>query len=336
MTRHHRGPRTGPSRSGHQPPGGGGKSRVANRVTSFVALPRPAPARRVFRPARRVSWGTRIFAFLVLVVAVGSVGAFVEVFLPQQVASLSRLEGNELQQARQGSSTVNTSVNRLWTDLAKGSMGLSDDQLTQDLALAHQTQKTASDALAHVQAADAYLTQAQSMPFQLHSPAFVATDQPQLTHLQNSLNAASKLANAAALQIPIAQAMNHNLLSLNDLNNSLAQRDWAGGARTAATLSTTIKLQQGPAADPETYLDPLWAHWVDTTLSVVTAAQQYCLASAQGQSALAQQAAASLAAARNQMAAASSAAQSDAASWQAKTIQPVLDTVTKEAAAGGS
>jgi hypothetical protein len=290
----------------------------------------------VFRPARRVSWGTRIFAFLVLVVAVGSLGAFLEVFLPQQIASLSRLEGNELQLARQGSSDADTSVSRLWTDLSKGSMGMSDDQLAKDLALAQQTEKTASDALAHVQTAQAYLTQAESMPFQLHSPAFVSTDRPALAHLQNSLNAASKLASAAALQLPIAQAMNQNQRSLTDLNGSTARGDWAGGARTAAALSSAIKLQQGPAANPETFLDPLWAHWVDSTLSVVLAAQQYCLASAQGQSSLAQQDAASLAAARNQMAAAFVTAQGGAAAWQAKTIQPVLDTVTKEAAAAGS
>ena len=290
----------------------------------------------MFRPARRVSWGTRIFVFLVLIVAVGSVGAFLEVFLPQQIASLSRLEDNELQLARHGSSDVDTSVNRLWTDLSKGSMGLSNDQLSQDLALAQQTERTAGDALAHVQAAQAYLTQADSMPFQLHPPAFVATDRPVLAHLQNSLNAASKLANAATLQIPIAQAMNQNQSSLNDLNNSLAARDWAGGARTAAALSSAIKAEQGPAANPETFLDPLWAHWIDTTLSVVLAAQQYCLASAQGQTSLAQQEAASLAAARGQVVAADSAAQSGAAAWQAKTIQPVLSTVTQEAAAAGS
>ena len=290
----------------------------------------------MFRPARRVSWGTRIFAFLVLVVAVGSVGAFLEVFLPQQIASLSRLEGNELQLARHGSSDVDTSVSKLWTDLSNGSIGLSDDQLSQDLALAQQTEKTASDALAHVQAAQAYLTQADSMPFQLHSPTFVATDRPVLAHLQNSLNAASKLANAATLQIPVAQAMNQNLRSLNDLNKSLAAGDWPGGARTAASLSSAIKVQQGPAANPETYLDPLWGHWIDSSLSVVLAAQQYCLASAQRQTVLAQQEGSAVVAARAQMAAAYTSAQAGAAAWQAKTIQPVLDTVTKEADAAGS
>jgi hypothetical protein len=272
----------------------------------------------------------------VLLLALGSIGAFLEVFLPQQIASVAKLEGNELQRARQQSGDVDASLLRLWSDLSKGSIGLSDAELAQDLTLAQQTEKSASDALTHVQAAQTYLAQADGMPFQLHSPGFVTTDRPVLAHLQNSLNAASKLANAAALQIPIAQAMNQNLRSLSDLNNSLNARDWAGGARTAASLSAAVKVQQGPAANAETFLDPLWAHWIDATLSVVTAAQQLCLASAQNQAPLAQQDAAILAAARNQMAAASTAAQGGAAAWQAKTVQPVLDTVAREAAAAGS
>ena len=64
----------------------------------------------MFRPARRVNWGTRIFAFLVLLLAVGAIGAFLEVMLPQQVAKLAQLEANELMLARQGTSDVNTSV----------------------------------------------------------------------------------------------------------------------------------------------------------------------------------------------------------------------------------
>jgi hypothetical protein len=313
-----------------------GKSGLANRVTSSVALRKPAPARRVFRPARRVSWGTRIFVFLVLVIAAGSIGAFLEVFLPQQVASLAKEEGSELQQARQQSSDVSSSVATLWSDLSKGSIGLSDDQLAKDLALARQTEKAASTALQHVQAAQGYLAQADGMPFQLHSPAFVTSDRPALDHLQNSLNAASRLANAAALQIPIAQAMNQNLRSLADLNGSLVARDWAGGARTASTLSAAVKLQQGPAGNPETLMDPLWGKWLDATLSVVLDAQQYCLASAQSQTQLAQQDAAILANARGQMAAAYSAAQADAAAWNAKMLEPVLDSISREASAGAS
>ncbi|TMD42642.1 MAG: hypothetical protein E6I88_04030 [Chloroflexi bacterium] len=302
----------------------------------FVALPRPAPGRRVFRPARRTSWGTRIFVFFVLVLAVGSIGAFLEVFLPQQIASLAKLEGSELQLARQQSGDVNTSVTTLWTDLSRGSIGLSDDQLATDLALAQRTEKSASDGLSHIQAAQAYMAQADGMPFQLHSPGFVTNDRPVLAHLQNSLNAANRLAGAAAVQIPIAQSMNQQLRSLSDLNNSLKARDWVGGARTAATLSAAVKLQQAPAANPETFLDPLWAHWIDATLAVVTAAQQLCLASAQNQAPLAQQDAAILQTARNQMAAAYGAAQTGAAAWQVKTVQPILDKVAHEAAAASS
>src|SRR5947199_9572309 len=125
----------------------GGKRWVANPVTSFVALPRPAPARRVFRPARRVSWGTRVFAFLVLLVAVGSIGGFLEVFLPQQLATLEKSEASELQLARAGSASVDASVTSIWADLSRGSLGMTDDQLAKDLSLARQTQNAASEAV---------------------------------------------------------------------------------------------------------------------------------------------------------------------------------------------
>jgi hypothetical protein len=95
-------------------------------------------------------------------------------------------------------------------------------------------------------------------------------------------------------------------------------------------------VSQGSAANPETLLDPLWARWIDATLAVVLDAQQYCLASAQGQGPLAQQAASTLATARSQMAATYAAAQSGGPAWQAKTVQPVLNTVTREATAAGS
>jgi hypothetical protein len=301
----------------------------------FVALPRPAP-RRVFRPARRVSWGTRIFAFIVLIAAIGAIGGFLEIFLPQQVALVAKSEANELQQARLGTSDVNTSLNRLWGDLSKSSVGLSNDQLATDLALAKQTETNASTALGHVQAAQAYLAQAEGMPFQFHTPSFVTSDGPLLDHLTKALNTASKLAHGATLQISFAQSMNQNLVSLNDLYNSLNAHDWAGGARTAATLGPAIKLQQGPVSNPDALLDPLWSKWVDATLTIVLDAQQYCLAAAQNQSQLAQQDAALVASARAQQAAAFSAAQGGAAAWQAKTIQPLLDSANHEAAAAGS
>ncbi|TMF44912.1 MAG: hypothetical protein E6I24_10280 [Chloroflexi bacterium] len=69
----------------------------------------------MFRPARRVSWGTRIFALLVFLVAVGAIGAFLVVLLPQQVAKLAQMEGNELVLAKKGTADVNTAVAGLWT-----------------------------------------------------------------------------------------------------------------------------------------------------------------------------------------------------------------------------
>lgn len=300
----------------------------------FVALPRPAPARRVFRPARRVSWGTRIFAFIVLIAAIAAIGGFLEIFLPQQLALVARSEAGELQQARLGTTDVNTSLNRLWGDLSKSSVGLSNDQLATDLALAKQTESNASTALGHVQAAQAYIAQAEGMPFQFHTPSFVTHDQPLLDHLTRSLNAATKLAHGATLQIMFAQSMNQNLATLNDLYNSLNAHDWAGGARTAASLGAAIKLQQTP--NPDALLDQLWSKWVDATLTIVLDAQQYCLAAAQNQSQLAQQDAALLASARAQQAAAYSAAQAGAPAWQIKTIQPLLDTANHEATAAGS
>jgi hypothetical protein len=288
----------------------------------------------VFRPARRVSWGTRIFAFLVFLMAVGAVGAFLEIFIPQQVASLSRLEANELKLATSGASDVNLSVGRLWSDLSASSVVLSDDQLAKDLALAKQTETATSDALGHVQAAQTYMAQAEAMPFQFKSPSFIAGDRQSLQHLEKGLRAASKLAHGASLQIPIAQSMNQNVRGLTELNNNLNARDWAGGARTASALSTAVKLQEGPAGNPETLLDPLWGKWVDAMYSVVIDAQQLCLASAQGQTQLAQQDSRILAAARDQLAATFAAAQAGAAGWQSKTIKPMLDSAAKEVAAG--
>ena len=299
-----------------------------------MALPKPAPSRRVFRPARRVSWGTRIFAFLVFLLAVGAIGAFLELFIPQQVAAISRLEANEVKLASNGATDVNLSVSRLWGDLSSSSMVLSDDQLAKDLALAKQTEAAANEALGHVQAAQTYMAQAEAMPFQFKTPSFIATDRQSLQHLEKGLRAASKLAHGATLQIPVAQAMNQNARSLGDLNNNLNARDWAGGARTASTLSASIKLQEGPAGNPETLMDPLWGKWIDAMLTVVLDAQQYCLASAQNQSQLAQQLQHNLAVARDQMAAANAAARNGTAAWQTKTIQPLLDTVAKETAAG--
>jgi hypothetical protein len=97
-----------------------------------------------------------------------------------------------------------------------------------------------------------------------------------------------------------------------------------------------LKTQQPPASDPEALLDPLWSKWVDAMLAVANSAQQLSLASAGGQSQQAQQASRSLDAARAQLTATFAAAQNDAAAWQAKTIQPLLDTVASEKLAAGA
>ena len=289
----------------------------------------------MFRPARRVSWGTRIFALLVFLLAVGAIGAFLEVLLPQQVAKLAQMEGNELVLARKGTADVNTAVAGLWADLSpKGSMSLSAARLSDDLAVAKRTERSADEALSHVQAAQAYMAQADGLPFQFHAPTFIAPDRAAAQHLEKALTTSIKLSHAATLQLTLAEHMSQNSQSLVSMNASLNARDWTNSARTASTIATDLKSQQSPAGDAEALLDPLWAKWVDAMLGVAISAQQYSLASAANQTQQAQQAGRTLAAAREQLAATFAAAQNGAAAWQAKTVQPVLDSVARETASG--
>ena len=289
----------------------------------------------MFRPARRVSWGTRIFALLVFLVAVGAIGAFLEVLLPQQVAKLAEMEGNELVLARKGTADVNTAVAGLWAELSpKGSMGLTAARMSEDLALAKRTERSADEALSHVQAAQAYMAQADGLPFQFHAPTFIAPDRAAAQHLEKALTTSIKLSHAATLQLTLAEHMSQNSQSLVSMNASLNARDWTNAARTASTIATDLKSQQSPAGDPEALLDPLWAKWVDAMLGVAISAQQYSLASAANQTQQAQQAGRTLAAARDQLAATFAAAQNGAAAWQAKTVQPIHDSVTRETASG--
>jgi hypothetical protein len=301
-----------------------------------VALPRPAPARRVFRPARRVSWGTWIFVIVVLLITIGALGAFLQVVLPQRVAQLALSEAGELALARKGTAAVSTNVSSLWVDIsAKGAMSLSDTQLAQDLALARSADAAANDALGHVQLAQSYMAQADGLPFQLHSPAFIASDRPALLHLGNALQASLKLTHAAILQLTLAQQVTQDAQKISTtLDPPLNSHAWADAARAASTLSDDLKPQQVSAGFADALLDPLWGSWIDAMVSVVTNAQQYALASAANQTQVAQQSASSLATARQQVAASFTAAQKGAAAWQAKTIQPQLDTVTRETAAG--
>ena len=301
-----------------------------------MALPRPAPARRVFRPARRVSWGSWIFVIVVLLITIGALGAFLQIVLPQRVAQLALSEAGELGLARKGTAAVDTNVSGIWGDIsAKGAMSLSDAQLAQDLALAKTTETTANDALGHVQLAQSYMAQADGLPFQLHSPAFIASDRPALQHLDNALQASLKLTHAAVLQLTLAQSVTPDAQKISTtLDPALNSHAWADAARAASTLNQDLKQQQVSAGFADALLDPLWATWIDGMVSVVTNAQQYALASAANQAQVAQQFARNLATARQHVAASFAAAQNGAAAWQVKTIQPQLDTVTRETAAG--
>lgn len=292
----------------------------------------------MFRPARRVSWATWIFAILVLVLAGGAVGAFLMVVLPQRVAQLAVSEAGELALARKGTTDVSTAVSSLWTDMsAKGGISLSADQLTKDLALAQATEKSADDALSHVQAAETYMSQADGLPFQFHSPTFIAADRPSLQHLDKALQATIKLTHAATLQLTLAQNLNQDARTISGgLTTSVNARAWTDAARTASALTTDLRAQQPPVSDPEALLDPLWSKWVDAMLAVATSVQQLSLASAGGQTQQAQQASRSLAAAWGQLASSFSDAQNGAAAWQAKTVKPLLDTIASEKSAGGA
>jgi hypothetical protein len=291
----------------------------------------------VFRPARRVSWATRIFAILVLLLAAGAIGAFLEVVLPQRVAQLAQSEGNELAQARKGAADSGTAVSGLWLDIAaKGGISLPADQLSKDLALAKATEKSADEALSHVQAAQTYMSQADGLPFQFHSPAFIAADRPTLKHLDKALQATIKLTHAATLQLTVAQHLNQDAQTISgSLYPSLAARAWTDAARTASALTTDLSSQQAPVSDPEALLDPLWNKWVDAMMAVATSGKQLSLASAAGQSQQAQLASRSLEAARAQLVATYAEAQNGAPAWQAKAVQPLLDTISKERAAAG-
>ncbi len=291
----------------------------------------------MFRPARRVSWATRIFAFLVLLLAAGAIGAFLEVVLPQRVAQLAQSEAGELALARKGTTDVSTAVTGLWTDISsKGGISLSDDQLTKDLALAKTTEKSADDALSHVQAAQSYMAQADGLPFQFHSPSFIATDRLTLQHLDKALQATVKLTHGATLQLTLAQHLNQDAQTISgSLYASLNARQWTDAARTASAVTTDLQTQQAPVGDAEALLDPLWGKWVDAMLSVASSAKQLSLASAARETQQAQLASRSLEAAKAQLAASYAEAQNDAAAWQAKTIQPLLDTISKERAAAG-
>ncbi len=302
-----------------------------------MALPRPAQ-RPVFRPARRVPWATKIFAGLVLLLMLATVTAFLLVVLPSRVADLGRNEAQELAASRRGASSVSRSLITLWGELGtQASFTLSDDRLSQDLALAQSTEKATEDALAHVQAAQAYLLQADGVPFQLHHPAFVLADRGALLHLENTLQAALKLAHGASLQLTLAQRTQADAGAIRDqLNPTLRARAWTAAARSASDVQADLKLQADAVLNPEALVDPLWAKWIDAMASYAFTAQQYALASASGQTSAAQGLARSLATAGDQMATTAAAARQGLPSWHQEKVQPLLSTLAKELAASGA
>jgi hypothetical protein len=283
-----------------------------------------------------VSWGTRIFAGLVFILAVGAVAAFVILVLPSQIAALSQSEARELRTARQATADVSTSVNTLWGEIAtKGSVSLPDDRLRQDLVRSQALEKAAGDALGHVQAAQAYLAQIDGIPFQLHPAPISGSDGPALLHLETSLGAATKLAHGATLQLTIAQHVRQDAQTLTgSLGQSLAGHDWTAASRTAANIQDDLKSEETAAANPEALLDPLWTAWMDDMISYANAAQQFSLASAAGQTQSAQQLAGAMAATSDRTSAAMAAAQAGSRAWQQKTVQPLEDALRKDLAAG--
>jgi hypothetical protein len=169
----------------------------------------------------------------------------------------------------------------------------------------------------------------------LHPAAISASDRPALLHLEQSLGAAIKLAHGATLQLTIAQHVNQDAQTLaGPLGQSLAAHDWTTASRTAANIQQDLKSEETPAADPEALLDPLWTAWMDGMIGYANSAQQYSLASAAGQTQSAQQLARAMAAASDRAGAAMAAAQAGAPAWQQKTVQPLVDTLRKELAAG--
>ena len=292
----------------------------------------------MFRPSRKVSWATWIFAILVLALAGGAVGGFLEVVLPQRVAQLAQSEAGELALARKSATDSSSAVSGLWTEIsAKGGISLSPGQLATDLAIAKATEKTADEGLSHVQAAQSYMSQADGLPFQFHAPSFIATDRPALQHLERALQATTKLTHAATLQLTLAQHLNQDAQTISgSLYPNLNARQWTEAARTASALTTDLTTQQVPASDAEALLDPLWSKWVDAMLAVASSAKQLSLASAAGQSQQAQLASRNLATARAQLIQTFADAQNGAAAWQAKTVQPLLDTIASEKLAAGA
>lgn len=265
-------------------------------------------------------------------------GGFVLVIVPARAADLGVSAAREVAAAQNSTNQVDRSVTSLWNGITpSGSMALSSAKVTANLALSQTVEKGADDASAHIQTSEGVLLQAQSLPFQLRAPGFIATDQATLGHLDKALQAARRLAFAASLQLAIAQHSQQDQASVTGtLKPALDARNWALVARTAGTLEDDLKAQENLALNPEALLDPLWGKWLDALAAYVYTAQQYALAESAGQIATAQSWKRTLDRQDAQAASAWTAAQANNAAWQHATLQPQLDGLQKELAAGGA
>jgi hypothetical protein len=269
-------------------------------------------------------------AALILLIAIAVTAAFVAVVLPARVADLGQREATELGAARSGAATVHGSLSVLLEDIdTTGSFALPANRLASDLTLAATTEKQASDALGHAQAAGAYLDDAASVPFQFRTPAFLEADRPAAAHLQAGLQASLRLAHAVTLQLTLAQTVAADQQAWNgQLAPALASRSWAAAARAAASLQTQLKSEQLGAANPDALLDPLWGKWIDARFAYALTAQSYALNQASGQTITARDLQATLNSQAAQIQSALAAAQQDAPGWTQRTIEPLLASAT--------
>jgi len=277
-------------------------------------------------------------AFVLIALFGVGFGGFVLVIVPARATDLGLTASRQVATAQSSAKQVGGTVQALWGGITPtGSIALGADKVTAELATAQTVEKGANDASTDIQNADGVLLQAQSLPFQLRQPAYIARDQATLGHLDKALQAARRLAFAASLQLAVAQHAQQDQASVSGvLKPALSARNWALVARTAATVEEDLKAQEDLAANTESLLDPLWGKWLDALAGYVYSAQQYALAASAGQSSTAQSWKRTLDQQDAQVNQAWAAAQGGNAAWQRTTLQPLLDGQAKELAAGGA
>src|SRR5713226_3803880 len=114
--------------------GADGKRWLPGSVNTLVAERRPGQ-KLVYRRPRKVSWGTRIAAVLMLGLAGVGFGGFLLVILPKQSADLGTTAAAQVVAAQQSTGQVGRSVTTLWGGITPtGSVLLSPDKVTAGLA----------------------------------------------------------------------------------------------------------------------------------------------------------------------------------------------------------